>query len=109
MEERTRLSREDVEPIAWLVIASGPTAGQVRRLSSVINIGREPTLNDLVLDDAAVSAQHARIRIERGQYILYDLASANGTFVNGQRIYRWPLMDGDRITIGGTNLVFKQI
>lgn len=107
MEERTRLLKEEPQPIAWLVITSGRRAGRICRLSSVVNIGRDAAQNDLVLDDEAVSAQHARIRLEGRQYVLYDLASTNGTFVNGRRVYRWPLMDGDEITVGMTSLVFK--
>lgn len=109
MEERTRLLIEETQPIAWLVITSGRRAGRVCHLSRVVNIGRDATINDLVLDDEAVSAQHARIRLEGLQYVLHDLVSANGTFVNNQRIYRWPLMEGDQITMGTTKLVFKAI
>jgi len=109
MERRTEFLREKTRPIAWLVITSGPRAGLIYRLSSVINLGRDPAINDLVLDDETISAQHARIKLEGGQYVLYDLASTNGTFANGRRVYRWPLMDGDQIIIGRTKLVFKQI
>lgn len=109
MEEPTRLLIEEPEPIAWLVITSGRRAGRVCHLSKAVNIGRDATTNDLVLDDDALSAQHARIRLEGHQYVLYDLASTNSTFVNDQRIYRWPLMDGDQIILGTAKLVFKAI
>lgn len=43
------------------------------------------------------------------KFYLLDPASTNGTFVNGTQIYRHPLVDGDRITIGETELVFKKV
>jgi pSer/pThr/pTyr-binding forkhead associated (FHA) protein len=70
-------------------------------------IGRDPNLCDVVLDDRDVSRQHARIRQEGKEFFIYDDASMNGTFVNGQRIDRAPLHDGDRIEVGNTELEFR--
>ena len=72
-------------------------------------IGRNAARCDLVLDEVAVSAEHARIRYERRQLILYDLASTNGTFLNGQRVERAALSDGDAVTIGGVRMVSKEV
>ncbi len=70
-------------------------------------IGRDVE-NDLVLDDRRVSRRHAEIRLRLGRYTLYDLQSTNGTFVNGRRVAEVVLSDGDRIAIGGSEVVVQQ-
>ena len=70
-------------------------------------IGRDPE-NDLVLDDRRVSRRHAEIRLRLGRYTLYDLQSTNGTYVNGRRVAELVLSDGDRVQIGGSELVIQQ-
>lgn len=109
--ERTRLVGQQPPAQGWLVVRSGPRAGKQLGLSvSARNsVGRDAARCDLVLDDPAASREHARVQWEHGQFVLYDLASANGTFVNNQRIQRQPLMDGDVIRIGDTTLVFKSV
>ncbi len=64
-----------------------------------VRIGRDPD-NEIVLRDPRVSRHHARIIFERGFFVLYDLASANGTTVNGKRISIAPLVDGAVIRVG---------
>lgn len=66
-----------------------------------LTIGRHPT-NDVVIDIATVSAEHAVIEFVDGNYRLTDRGSKNGTFVNGQRISIGMLNDGDIIRIGDT-------
>jgi pSer/pThr/pTyr-binding forkhead associated (FHA) protein len=63
--------------------------------------------NDLVLDDVAVSSQHCRIRPEDGRFVVHDLKSTNGTFVNDRRIARHALVEGDVVKIGETWLQFR--
>lgn len=64
--------------------------------------------NDVVLDDRRVSRHHAHIKRRYGKYCLYDLGSVNGTFVNGQRIDECVLRQGDLISLGGIELVFRR-
>ncbi len=52
---------------------------------AVINIGRRLE-NDLVIDDPRVSRNHAQLRAIQGHYVLFDLSSTAGTFVNGSRV-----------------------
>lgn len=99
---------------AWLVIREGPRAGQIFRLGAEgTTIGRDSQC-DLILDDDAVSRQHAKVRVEKNgageaQFFIYDLATSNGTRVQGEQIVKAPLSDGDLIEIGRTKLVFKQL
>lgn len=99
---------------AWLVIREGPRAGQLFRLRAEgTSIGRDPQC-DVILDDEAVSRQQAKIRAEENeegepQFFIHDLATSNGTFVNGEQIIKQSLSDGDVVEMGTTKLVFKQI
>ncbi|HUG34081.1 MAG TPA: FHA domain-containing protein, partial [Anaerolineales bacterium] len=75
-------------------------------LKPVMQIGRKPE-NDLVLNDPDVSGQHARIRFEESAFLLEDLKSTNGTFLNGERISTpMRLASGAQIQVGGTQLQF---
>jgi pSer/pThr/pTyr-binding forkhead associated (FHA) protein len=67
-----------------------------------LTIGREQD-NTLIIPDPAVSRHHARIAIEGGEVVLYDLGSTNGTFVNNMRITRHALRRGDVVRFGGTS------
>ena len=96
--------------MAWLVVKSGARAGKQFGLGRGRNtIGRDGSRCDIVLDDGAVSAQHAQVNFENGQFAIYDLASLNGTFVNQQKVQRQLLMDDDMVRIGNTTFVFKKV
>ncbi len=69
-------------------------------------IGRHP-VNDIVIDNLAVSFQHAKIESIGDDFLLIDLKSDNGSFVNDQRIRAHWLIDGDVITIGKHSLLFS--
>ena len=69
-----------------------PPAGTLR-------IGRAPD-NDIVVSDPGVSRHHAELRYVAGAYRIVDLDSANGTFVNGQRVTAAPLSEGDLVGVG---------
>ena len=105
----TEILRKKPLQMAWFVVRSGPRAGKEFQLGEITNIGRDAMQNDIALDDSAMSRQHAKVKLEDGQFVLYDLASTNGTFVNGERIYRHVLADGDRITIGETEFIFMEV
>lgn len=68
-------------------------------------IGRHPQ-NDVVIEHRGVSGQHATITCVGGDAILEDLASTNGTFVNGQRVARHQLSDRDRVVVAAFQLDF---
>jgi pSer/pThr/pTyr-binding forkhead associated (FHA) protein len=73
----------------------------------VVNIGRRPD-NHLVIDDARISRLHAQLRLVRGRYMLFDLESTGGTFINGERIRQHTLRPGDVISLAGVPLVYGQ-
>ena len=74
---------------------------------SSLSIGRSPG-NDVVIDNLAVSGHHARLSIDEDHYVLEDMNSLNGTFLNNQRIRRSTLKDGDEIMIGKHSLVYRE-
>jgi DNA-binding NtrC family response regulator len=69
-------------------------------------LGRDPQCS-VALTDAYVSARHARIELKNGAYILRDLQSRNGTFVNESRITEIYLSKNDRIRVGETIFLFS--
>jgi diguanylate cyclase (GGDEF)-like protein len=86
---------------ATLTLLSGPSAGAIHSLLLEINVigrGKECTIR---VDDPGISRNHARIvRQGPGSYLVEDLDSRNGTFVNGQRMARQELSEGDRVGLG---------
>jgi diguanylate cyclase (GGDEF)-like protein len=93
-------ARRSSEPDRHLLVGiHGSQLGQIFRLSTEpTRIGRGEA--ELRLDDGGVSRQHARIIWEANQYVIEDLESANGTFVQGSRVNRRILQDGDVIQLG---------
>ncbi|MBI3172589.1 MAG: DUF3662 domain-containing protein [Chloroflexi bacterium] len=75
--------------------------------ASVINIGRRMD-NQLVIDDPRISRNHAQLRAINGRFVLFDLNSTGGTFVNGQRTSQSVLYPGDVISLAGVALIFGQ-
>ena len=91
-----------------LRVASGKFAGQVYELRATLRIGRHP-FNEVSVADLSVSRYHCWIALQDGQAVIEDLASGNGTFVNGDRLrQRRPLKSGDRILVGNTQFVFAE-
>lgn len=70
------------------------------------SVGRDPT-NSLVLNDIKVSRQHAVIRWEGTAFVVRDLGSRNGSFVNNDRIQVQPLIDGDILRIGTSEFMVR--
>lgn len=74
----------------------------------MISIGRAKK-NDLVITDSKVSREHAEITIDdQGRFLFVDLESTNGSFINGKRIKRAILNDGDVLALGVTEIMFKR-
>lgn len=73
-----------------------------------VSIGRSPS-NDIVLNAPKVSRQHAAINKYKDRYIIIDLKSSNGVFINGQKVEEHTLQDGDEISIADFKMIFKKI
>jgi len=80
---------------------SGPTPGKTFPMEGdVLTIGREAS-NAIAINDAEVSRKHAQLVFQGGKYIITDLGSTNGTFVNGQRLTgQHVLQPGEIISLG---------
>ena len=79
-----------------------------------ISITREPVVigrlsnSDVVLSDSNVSRRHAELKRDGGDWVVVDLGSTNGTLVNGKLAREHRLKDGDRLTIGTSEMTFKE-
>jgi hypothetical protein len=94
-----------------LVMHSGPTPGKTFPLEGdVLTVGREAG-NQIVINDAEVSRKHSQFVFQGGKYVLTDLGSTNGTFVNGQRLTgQHVLQSGEVISLGEQiNLLYEAI
>ncbi|HEY0992845.1 MAG TPA: sigma 54-interacting transcriptional regulator, partial [Kofleriaceae bacterium] len=76
------------------------------QIDGELRIGRDAEL-EVVLSDNKVSRHHATIRCDASGWVLIDAESRHGTFVNGERVVRHSLRDGDRLQIGSTVLCFE--
>ena len=94
----------DVEPTRMLVQAEG-TAERVQVLGRRTTIGRTPD-NDMRIDADFVSRHHAVVLRHGERTVLEDLNSTNGTYVNGQRVSRCTLNEGDLVTLGHSEFRF---
>ena len=90
-----------------LVIRKGVAAGRDHALGGECVVGRHPQVT-FVLDDHLASRRHFRVFQQGGVWLMEDLGSTNGTLVNGRRVARQPLVDGDLIRAGSTELQFVQ-
>ncbi len=92
--------------IQHVLVVDGPgTRHELRPGSNIIGRGTEA---DVRLPDTGVSRKHVDVQLEGGTAAVQDLGSTNGTLVNGRRVGRQPLADGDVIRIGHSVLVYRQ-
>ena len=91
---------------ALLVVLRGPNAGARFLLDSdEVSTGRHPN-SDIFLDDVTVSRKHATFRREGDVFLVRDVGSLNGTYVNRERIDEVALQTPDEVQIGKFRLVF---
>lgn len=88
-------------PLFQFVMRSGPTPGATFSLEGdQLVIGRDSSSN-IAINDAEVSRKHARLTFQGGKYVIEDLGSTNGTFVNGQRLVSTVVLkSGDVVSLG---------
>ena len=95
-------------PVARLDFILGPLAGHSVDLASDVTTVGSVVGNTIVLADPAVSRKHAGIRRLDGSYELADLGSTNGIYVNGHRVPKKTLEEGDVIRVGNSELIFRR-
>ena len=89
-----------------LTMRSGPNPGTVYALDTdQISIGRDSS-NEIAVNDAEVSRRHSRLTFQGGKYVLEDLGSTNGTFVNGQRLTGPRVLKSGEVISLGEQIVF---
>src|SRR5690349_18518504 len=95
-------------PLASILVRSGAKKGQrIPIRVPVVNIGRAE-YNDIVLAEESVSTQHAKLQRRDGVWILVDLGSTNGTFVDGEKLSgETPVAPGSTIRFGDASVVFE--
>jgi hypothetical protein len=91
-----------------LAIEDGDEVLLVALDREVLHVGRSPSA-DIVLDDATVSRRHAVIAVQNGQTVLLDDRSSHGVLVNGKRIQRAALHNGDLIHLGSVAMRFVEV
>ena len=92
--------------LGWLIVKRGQRRGQVFTVRLGSTIGRKGT--DIVLNDPKVTRLHSKIGIRDNQFVVADVLSENGTYVNGERIQgERVLAENDEVRIGDTVLVLK--
>ncbi len=91
-------------PPAFLVL-DGERTVPLRR--NVITLGRRLD-NDIILEHTSVSRVHAQLRLRFGRFVVYDLGSSGGTFVNDQRVQECLLKPGDVLRFAGVSVIYGE-
>jgi|GEM_PF-241671 len=91
----------------YLVVQEGLLRETIFPVSDQVSIGRDAG-NDIEISDPSVSKQHALVYLAEGEPVVRDLASLNGTFVNGEQVGKSVLRSGETIRVGNTTIRFIQ-
>ncbi len=95
--------------MASLFVIQGKDQGKRFELKDpVLGLGRD-SANPIQLHDTEISRRHAELRDDNGTYLLVDLKSSNGTFVNSEQIEQRTLRSGDRVLIGRTLMIYTAV
>ena len=93
----------------WVKVLAGANEGKDYILSKTRSIiGRSELADVPIFGDSAIAPSHAAIQLEQGRHFLVDSGSAIGSLVNGQRVSKQILRDGDMIQIGQARLLFRE-
>jgi two-component system cell cycle response regulator len=90
---------------ARLIVLAGGNVGEMYEIGPQLLMGRGREA-DVRLQGDGISRKHARVRIDGEEVVFEDLGSTNGSFLNGERTMRHPLVEGDKIQIG-TGVILK--
>ncbi|MDR1013792.1 MAG: FHA domain-containing protein [Coriobacteriales bacterium] len=97
------------QSIAMLTVLSGSNRGQIHRLpAGDVKVGRGST-NYIALDDEKASREHAKLLYNGGSWVVFDLGSANGTYLNDRPVSgQEPINTGDTLRMGDSSLQFSK-
>ena len=113
VEKTTVLGLKDLELLspdktprsAYLICINGRAVGKMFKLATQrMVVGRSPA-NEILVDDEGISRQHAFVERNALGFVLVDNESTNGVFVNGQRILRHLMQDGDKVQLGSSAIL----
>ncbi len=103
----TRIIERAPKHLAMLIDKAQPD--RKYDLKGTVNVGRARD-SQFVLDHPTVSRQHAWIKLEGEEYVIFDVGSANGTFVNGEQVEApRPLQNGDVVRFGDAEFIFTRV
>jgi pSer/pThr/pTyr-binding forkhead associated (FHA) protein len=107
-EEEVVVDLGELPPgVGMLVVTRGPNSGSKFALDErLVTAGRHPE-SDIFLDDITVSRRHAEIERTESGYVVRDVGSLNGTYLNRERVEEAPLADGDELQVGTFKLLFR--
>lgn len=97
-----------VQLLGWLIPLQGPHKGELFTLQPNTIIGNGPEAT-IVMQDKFMSGKHAEIKAENGIWVLRDVGSTNGTYVNNRRVDKHELVDNDFIKFGSAMCKFKAL
>ena len=99
------LSPQHAQRQAYFIVINGRAVGKMFKLAgNKLVVGRSPA-NEIVVDDEGVSRQHALVERNALGLVLVDNNSTNGVFVNGSRIQRHIMQDGDKVQLGSSAIL----
>ena len=91
----------------YVIVENGLNEGRVFPLEKRLTIGRAPD-NDVEIPDSSVSRRHAVIQILNGSPVFEDLGSSNRSLVNGEKVHKMTLRNGDKLRMGRVSLRLYQ-
>jgi len=104
-KEKLRAGISDLIPACLFVIYGGPIGTKYDLMGGTVTIGREEN-NDIILSQTDISRHHARVIMKKSDFLLEDMESTNGTYVNDELITMRHLLNGDLIRMGGVIIKF---
>lgn len=105
MDQPELAPKDALIPANAFLVVGGKTNFPLQKV--VVDIGRHSD-NDLVLDDQYTSRHHAQLRAINRRYVIFDVGSTGGIFLNGKSVSQATLHPGDVIRIGMTHLIYIQ-
>jgi diguanylate cyclase (GGDEF)-like protein len=102
---QAELKRRSERDRAYLIVLAGAEVGKMYKLNEGDTMLGRSHRADVRIDDDSISRLHAKVTLAGSDIVIEDLGSSNGTLVNGERVARGALKDGDKIRLGETTIL----